>query len=293
MRAKEPIRGTALPDVDVWLLLEHHGRWEADVAETELAPNVAGWLDDLCAKIPRSRKLLVRRDRPGRHLNFFVVKTGADGGVFRFQGADHGSFSSLDVADVVSRGVPAAEAQGGERARPLYVVCTHGRRDACCARKGVAFYRALEAIDHGAEVWQSSHQGGHRFAATMLYLPNGAQYGRLEPSDAMPMVEAHARGRIFDLSKFRGSTSRSVPLQSAEGWLRDALDERRLLAIEHIEDGELDDDRYFARLRVGGSTTHTLVLAEREGKERRLASCAAEGPTPFAYYDVVRHEAHT
>jgi hypothetical protein len=293
LKAKEPIRGTALPDVDVWFLLEHNGRWEADIAETELPDSVRAWLDGLGARVPRSRKLLIRRDRPSRHLTFFIVITAPERAIYRFQASSYESLMEVDAEAVVAGGATAAERHGGERARSLYLVCTHGRRDACCARKGVAFYRALEATEHDGEVWQSSHQGGHRFAATMLYLPLGLHYGRLDATDAAGVVESHARGRIHDFAKYRGTSNLSVPVQAAECWLREALSEARFASVTHLSDGELDDDRHFAEFRVNDSVTHRLVLAERQGKDKRLVSCSADGPSPFAYYDVVRHEARS
>ncbi|MBM4359929.1 MAG: hypothetical protein FJ096_17635 [Deltaproteobacteria bacterium] len=291
LKAKEPIRGTAISDVDVWFLLEHNGRWEADIAETELPEGVGAFLDGLCARTPRSRKLLIRRDRPARNLTFFVVLTRPERAVFRFQASTYESLMALNIDAVVASGSAAAEPQGGTRASALYLVCTHGRRDACCARKGGTFYRALEGTSHDGELWQSSHQGGHRFAATMLYLPHGIHYGRLEPADAAQLVETHARGRIHDPAKYRGNSTLSVPVQAAEAWLREALSEHRFGAVRHLADGELDDERHFAEFRVAELVTHRLVLAERQGKDRRLVSCGADGPTPFAYYDVVRHEA--
>ena len=39
-------------------------------------------------------------------------------------------------------------------------------------------------------VWQSSHVGGDRFAGNLVVLADGVYYGRVEPSDAWPVVEA-------------------------------------------------------------------------------------------------------
>ena len=56
------------------------------------------------------------------------------------------------------------------------LVCTHGSRDACCARFGYQVYRRLRdqyASPGSLRVWRTSHTGGHRFAPTLIDLPEG------------------------------------------------------------------------------------------------------------------------
>ncbi len=56
------------------------------------------------------------------------------------------------------------------------LVCTHGSRDACCARFGYQVYRRLRdeyASPGSLRVWRTSHTGGHRFAPTLIDLPQG------------------------------------------------------------------------------------------------------------------------
>ncbi|UKO96916.1 sucrase ferredoxin [Nostoc sp. UHCC 0870] len=66
-----------------------------------------------------------------------------------------------------------------------FLVCTHGSHDKCCAKYGNPFYRqALATVEDlslsHVRVWQSSHFGGHRFAPTMIELPEGRYYARLD-----------------------------------------------------------------------------------------------------------------
>lgn len=66
------------------------------------------------------------------------------------------------------------------------LVCTHGSHDKCCAKYGIPFYRAaLQSLDTGGlnqiRLWKASHFGGHRFAPTIIDLPEGRYYGRLDP----------------------------------------------------------------------------------------------------------------
>ncbi len=307
LAAREPIHGTALAEVEVWLLLEVGAKWEADIADTPLPAEARAWLDKLGTELPKSRLLFIRRDRPSRNLSFYVAVTAPQRAVYRFFAMTYQELAALDVAAVVRGGAEAAEAAGGEKTRALYLVCTHGKRDACCARKGVTLYKALEQVDLDGELWQSSHQGGHRFAANLLYLPYGVHYGRLDTADVKGLLAAHRAGRIFDLERYRGLAQLSLPHQATEAWLREQIDEMRLDGLERLDHGEVepppgaapeapaddDEDLYFAAFRTRDGSEHRVVVAEREGKQKRLASCGADHPTPFAYYDVVRYEAAT
>jgi hypothetical protein len=69
----------------------------------------------------------------------------------------------------------------------LALVCTNGRRDLCCARFGTPVYNYLKNEEPGfpgLRAWQSTHMGGHRFAANLLWLPQGVLYGRVDALSA-------------------------------------------------------------------------------------------------------------
>ena len=66
--------------------------------------------------------------------------------------------------------------------RPLVAVCAHGRHDQCCAVRGRSACGAI-ADEYPEYTWECSHLGGDRFAATMLILPEGLCYGRVDSAD--------------------------------------------------------------------------------------------------------------
>ncbi len=93
---------------------------------------------------------------------------------------------------------------------PQVMVCTHGKHDKCCAKFGGAVVQRLrEGVDArqaSVKVWESSHLGGHRFAATLAAFPQGRMHGYLTPEladewlDAFLADQVHAptyRGRIW------------------------------------------------------------------------------------------------
>lgn len=58
------------------------------------------------------------------------------------------------------------------------LVCTHGNRDRCCGSIAIPLYNKLKGyytdslkIKGGIRIWRTSHTGGHRFAPTIIDLP--------------------------------------------------------------------------------------------------------------------------
>lgn len=81
--------------------------------------------------------------------------------------------SVVTVPDVEVIDIPARD----------ILVCTHGSIDACCARFGYPLYKQLrdiaEQTSGAVRVWRSTHFGGHRFAPTVLDLPEARYWGFL------------------------------------------------------------------------------------------------------------------
>jgi hypothetical protein len=140
----------------------------------------------------------------------------------------------------------------------LFLVCTHGRHDRCCAERGRPLCRALQEVAPG-QAWEVSHIGGDRFAANLLALPHGLYYGRLDPADAADLVAAHRVGQL-DLEHLRGRSSYPFAVQAAEIFLRrhtGALGLEPLPLLEAERRGALtrvvlgvDDQRWEVRVRT-------------------------------------------
>lgn len=274
--AGESLNATAIADVNVWLLLEVPGKWEPDIAHHPLDPTTRAWLDAQQARVPRCRTLFVRADRPSETTTLHVATTGAHARIHRFEAPSSAGFAGIDVKHLIDAGSTEAERLGGVAVPSLVLVCTHGRRDVCCARKGVAVFRALDALAPQGTVWQSSHLGGHRFAATLVALPEGLHYGRIEPEDAAPMLDAHAHGRLYRLDRYRGRTHLSMHQQVAEMALRSEHHELRLDSIEPAPGASSG----VVRLRTHDGAVHDFEVEVRKDGPLRQASCGSEPPTP-------------
>lgn len=247
-----------------WLLVEVPGTWERDVAGgaglSDLARDAArAWLD----ATPSSRLLFVRRPgrtRTGARLAFVVRAGESDAEVRRFELT---SPAELADVDLVHGGDPTAA--------PLVLVCGHGTRDACCALRGTAVYGALGNELGEDQLWFSSHQGGHRFAANVLVLPAGIQLGRVTPAESASVVGGALSGRI-DLARYRGRSTYPARVQAAELALRTELD------LDAIGDLALVDDGEIVRFRGPEGREYAAIVEERRGPSVP-ASCGTD-PEP-------------
>lgn len=154
---------------------------------------------------------------------------------------------------------------------PLIVVCTHGRRDPCCAERGRPLARATsEAFPE--ETWESTHVGGDRFAGNLVAFPHGLYFGRVEPARGRDVVQAYADGLIA-LDFYRGRSSLPMPVQAAEVHLRrelglDAIDDVTLVAV-----GFDGDSRTATFLTSSG---RYLVRIENELGEPMRLTCHSD-----------------
>ena len=226
------LAGTATQAVD-WLVVERRGAWGRDgVADTDLPNGARQVLDRFAAS---GRVLLARRpDRRGSETVVFRARTDESGGTLTRTVLP--GLEALTQADVDAGGesVPAP---------PLVLVCAHGRRDPCCARLGPPVYDALAPHADPALLWQSSHHGGHRFAANVLALPAGIQLGRVTPEDARRVASLLVEGRI-PLDLYRGRTIYPGPVQAAEVAIRQRLELDRVADLALLE--ERDEEIRFA-----------------------------------------------
>jgi hypothetical protein len=212
----EQLFGTA-PRVDVWFLLEHTAPWGGQALDESSIPQpVKDRLNEYVAAIPNARLQLMRQTPNRNYITFYVgLSKALDPVLYRFELPDYEALLDLDIAAIMRRDL-AYEAH--LTYEPLYLICTNGKRDACCAKFGLLTYRALVRTV-GNAVWETTHVGGHRFAATMLCFPHGIYYGRIAPGEAKAITTAYQQGRILP-DKLRGRSCYDKPAQMAEYFLR-------------------------------------------------------------------------
>ena len=188
--------------------------------------------------------------------------------VFWGRSAERGSWLSTTIVDDYAELLELDFADPGAAVpHPLLLVCTHGKHDACCARRGLPVFEAMrELVDEGW-VWQCSHVGGDRFAGNVVCLPEGVYYGRVEAGDVLGLVDEHLAGRI-QLERYRGRCCYSFPVQAAERAVREASGAVALDGLELLSTSPI-------RFRVGGTTYEVEV--ERQEGELAYLTCNAAG----------------
>jgi hypothetical protein len=240
-RRDEPMFATG-SQVRDWLMVEVRGAWGEDAIHVSaLGEHVPPhWKDDL--KRRRIRAVCIRSPRRAEATDVRMFTCTA-----RRPGTGPSELWRRDVdslADVLGAAEELRVDQladiGWERVNDqLFLVCTNGRHDQCCANLGRPLVRALSHSRWADRVWECSHIGGDRFAANLVVLPDSLYFGRVDPHSAPTLLGALDDGRI-ELSWFRGRTTFSLAEQAVEHFVRrelgvDAVD--GLIIDRQAEDG--------------------------------------------------------
>ncbi len=280
---EEPIIGTAAALTSVWLGVEVRGVWPRSAFDCGTVPDtLRSQLPMWAAALPGFRPQALRR--PGREHcpepAVFVALTGPDcDAVVRLDVPSLEALAEIDLPSVVETIRAGGVPQGGRRVEePAVWVCVHGKRDRCCAKFGVPVYEAAAALD-GVDVWQTSHLGGHRFAATLLCLPTGLCYGRLKADDVEPLVRNHTQGRVHDLTLFRGRTCWSAPGQAAVHFVRAHVGE---MALEGFVPASEVETSAGVRVRVECPRGTFDVLVEKRPVGGEAPPSCEKPPAPVA-----------
>jgi hypothetical protein len=209
--------------VDTWILIEYRGLWAHDAVDgSTLSAALKQHLVAERVRLPHARILFVRRSerRSKDGLAAYIARSTPSERELRCVELErHDDLIGLDLA---TAGEPVDH--------PLFLVCTHGKHDRCCAKFGRPLYDAVREQVEDSWVWQSSHVGGDRFAGNLVVLADGAYYGRVEPADAWPVVEAALDGRVH-LPLYRGRSCYGFAAQAAEIAVREASSELGVEAV--------------------------------------------------------------
>lgn len=228
----EPLPGTAKPG-RVILALEYPRGWGHDILDgealgSELASKLTAFLKANKAQLQFIRK-------PGREGQYRGETFAPTLFISWSEGTSpHASADSADLAEATMDPIleklhvtgpedildldltrPGATPGAQRVYHPLLLVCTHGKRDRCCAVRGRPLAHALSSYFEPDHIWESSHTKGHRFAPSMLLLPHNYSYGRMAATGATEVLTRAQQGEMW-LQGNRGRGIWDAPGQVAE-----------------------------------------------------------------------------
>ncbi|WP_241840965.1 sucrase ferredoxin [Rhodococcus erythropolis] len=155
---------------------------------------------------------------------------------------------------------------GRSRTEPLFAVCTHGKKDACCAELGRPVVSALNAAQI-ADVWECSHIGGDRFAANMIAWPAAVYFSRLDGNSAIDAAEKYQAGEL-ELLHLRGRAALSQAAQAAEHAVRRVTGIVATDALESVAES-VDGEHTTVDLRLEARDFRVVVRPGSPGQPFR------------------------
>lgn len=271
----DPQAGTA-PTAAAWVCLEQPGPWGREaLTGSHLDPELGAELERRAGRAG-VRVLLIRR--PGHHADHRraarppvrrVYLAACTPGSPRLERAELSEPERLLELDFAALALGRPTGFGSPVAGPLLLVCTNGRRDACCALRGRPAAAALAAA-HPEAVWECTHTSGHRFAPTGVLLPTGYHYGRLDAAFGAHLLRRAAEGHVV-VERCRGRSPYRPADQVAELAVRERTGETRdvLTAADGL-------------VRHADGRAWRVRCLRRELPPARPASCGAAPSVPTA-----------
>lgn len=265
-----------------WLLVEQPGAWGSNaLLESRMPGRIATELRSR-ARALGVRIVLIRRGArlsTGRRQCYFLRTEDCDTYAAHLSVDDARDLLDLDLSPLRDGGTIEAATPMQE---PVFLVCTHGRHDACCSIKGNQVSRIACSLPD-VDAWECSHIGGDRFAANLVCFPHGIYYGRVEPDAVAGLINAYRHGEI-SLEHYRGRCCFSFAEQAAEYLARRetgvvTLDDLSLMGSEPKEGG------LTARFTAADKTVEVEVVVSTDGTHR--LTCGAAAALPIPRYELV------
>jgi hypothetical protein len=262
------------PPARRWLLVEQPGPWGRDALlesrfDRRVASRLAARARELGMRVQLVRRAGERLSESGRRWAVADTTPGVETVWWATRESD---------AELLQ--LPWDGSVGTPSAAPTYLVCTHGAHDVCCAVRGRPLARVLTGSGTPADVWETSHLGGDRFAANVVVLPWGFVYGQV-PEDGGGLVAEHAAGRVA-LPFLRGRAGLAPAAQAAQHHARRELG---LLGVHDLPprrvralDAPAPGTERFEVVLAGPDGDVVVTVESRLSARAAQLTCAAAGP---------------
>ena len=287
--AAEKTFGTASMG-DAWLLLEYAQPWGARAYQESAIPQVVKThVSGVLKSIPRSRVLFIKQTRKvkGPFVLFVVRSRESSSSILKYEFSEYEQLLDFDLASALAGGSPSGTTPWED---PLFLVCTHGKRDQCCAKFGIPIYKTICTLVGESSVWQCSHVGGDRFAANVVCFPDGIFYGHVTEDNASLIVKEYYDRRIV-LTNFRGRACYSFPVQAAEFFARretgfHGISDLKFLTYDPIKPNEWQV-RFFSEV---DAKVHQVSLRSHLSEFQNKLTCHSSEPRSVVQYSLIEHE---
>lgn len=190
LQIDEPLAGTGTHAVQNLLISWPRAQWTRSSRRArDMSDQISELLDKLAAQ--------------GRRVNLIYRRDDLEAGHRIFLMPENQSYRVLpdQLPGFLEQLLAGTQSPGETLTQPILLCCTHGRKDRCCAKFGFQAYKALrESVRQEAlpvSVWESSHLGGCRLAASAVVMPAMRKYGRISPQDALPLLQSEMNGRPY------------------------------------------------------------------------------------------------
>ena len=286
----EPLFGTA-PRTDVWILIEYPFAYAAKAFEDcDLSEPVKNHLGAFQQNIPNSRLLFIKKQSDQKERNshlFLAVSNEANPRMHRFELKTYKDILTLDFSAIVD---DAAIYSGNRYLKPVFLVCTHGKRDRCCAKYGLPLYENLSNLAPET-TWQSSHVGGHRFAPNVIYLPSGIYYGRFTGEEAGRLAASANAGKIL-IDHYRGRACYPPEVQAAEFYLRSQTGIDADNAYHLIETSSTQKDIWKVAFKTNTGSINLVQISTELSEYAIIEGCnlpEKRNPQPIYHLMDIKH----
>jgi hypothetical protein len=255
-----PNLASATTGARTWLLVEHPGPWTARSLDECDLPEAVTLLVKRAVAIGVRPQLIrrpgarpSRRPGPATSAPIHVMVASSTGEAPWVAEGFFDDPMDLDLDSLVRGVVPESCILVSE---PVFLVCTHARHNACCARIGLPLARAL-AGELPDKVWETTHVGGDRYAANLVCLPHGLYYGSMSQAAAIAAANAYRRGEVV-LDRFRGRAGIPEPSQAVEHFIRSRTGDLSIGGVA-VESSRSDGDVTEA-IAHGGGVRYRVVV---------------------------------
>ncbi|WP_163557067.1 sucrase ferredoxin [Halomonas sp. NO4] len=242
----DPLVGTGTHAEHNLLISWPRAHWQRSMRRAGDMPEEVSTEIEAIAASGRRVNLIHRREQPShRHCIFLMPER------LRY---DVPRDELLAFLQALQGGAALARWQADRVEGSLILCCTHGKKDKCCAKFGFRTYQAIadeaRRQPHLFEVWESTHLGGCRLAASAIVFPQRHKYGRIAFDDIPLLLQAEAEGRPY-LPCYRGDSRLAPAEQCAQVAALEWLQSRDLRGEVQVE-GESavgDDHRLVVTVR--------------------------------------------